>query len=132
MALLLHPKAGMVLSCDFRGYIAPEIVKRRPVVIISPNHLKRPGLYTVVPLSTTAPDPICNYHYKLKGNPIPGENKEVWAKCDLVATVAFERLDRVKLGRGTYQVGYVSMEQVREIRLCAARSFDVETATQNV
>jgi uncharacterized protein YifN (PemK superfamily) len=125
VALLIHPKAGMVLSCDFVGYILPEIVKRRPVVVISPNHLTRPGLFTVVPLSTTAPVPICNYHHKLTGNPIPGEGAEVWAKCDLVASVAFGRLDRIKIGRGNYQVGYVSMDQVREIRLCAARSFGV-------
>lgn len=126
MALQLHPKAGMVLSCDFRGYIVPEIIKRRPVVIVSPNHQHRPGLHTVVPLSTTTPNPICNYHYKLLGNPIPGESMEVWAKCDLVAAVAFERLDRVKIGRGSYQVGYVSMAQVREIRLCVARSIGIE------
>ena len=124
----------MVLMCDFNGYIIPEIVKKRPVMIISPNHLNRPGLYTVVPLSTTVPNPICDYHYKLKGNPIPGESAEVWAKCDLVASVAFERLDRIKIARGTYRVGYVSMEQVREVRLCVARSIGVpvEPTTPNV
>src|ERR1044072_1661132 len=110
MALSFHPKAGMVLACDFTGYVLPEIVKTRPVVVVLPNHLNPPGLFTIVPLSTTAPVPVCDYHYRLNGNPIPGENKEVWAKCDLVATVAGLRLDRIKMGRGVYRVGYVSME----------------------
>lgn len=132
MALKIHPKAGMVLHCDFRGYILPEIVKRRPVVIVSPNHLNRPGLFTVVPLSTTAPSPVCPYHYRLKGNPIPGEAAVVWAKCDLVASVCLERLDRIKIARGTYQIGYVSMDQVREIRLGVASSLGIELAAQEV
>lgn len=115
------------MVCDFRGYIAPEIIKTRPVVIISPNHMRRPGLVTVVPLSTTAPDPIEGYHYQLNGNPVPGSNEpEVWAKCDLVATVCVSRLDRVKIGRGNFETGHVSMDQVRQIRRCAALSFGLD------
>jgi uncharacterized protein YifN (PemK superfamily) len=128
MALIFHPKAGMVLHCDFSGYVAPEIIKRRPVAIVSPNHLYRPGLFTVIPLSTTPPNPVCRYHYKLSGNPIPGESAEVWAKCDLVATVSIVRLDRIKIARGNYQVGYVSIDQVREMRHCACHSLGVEPA----
>jgi len=59
------PKAGMVLMCDFDGYQVPEIVKTRPVVVVSPNHLIRPGLVSVVPLSLTPPDPVQPYHYQL-------------------------------------------------------------------
>ena len=115
------------MACDFRGYIFPEIVKLRPAVIVSPTHLHRPGLVTVVPLSTTAPVPICPYHYKLLGNPIPGESVETWAKCDMVATVSIEhRLDRIKIARGEYRIGNVSMDQVREIRLCIVRSLGIE------
>jgi uncharacterized protein YifN (PemK superfamily) len=131
MALQIHPKAGMVVACDFRGYIAPEIVKLRPVVIISPNHINRPNLCTVVPLSTTEPIPFLPYHYLLQGNPLPGQNTVVWAKCDLVATVCFDRLDRVKIGRGSYQIGHISMSQVREIRQCVARSIGIELPAVN-
>jgi uncharacterized protein YifN (PemK superfamily) len=127
MAITFFPKAGMVLICDFGGYRVPEIVKARPVAVISPNHMRRPGLVTVVPLSTTAPRPVCDYHHRLTGNPIPGDSAtEVWAKCDLVATVSIERLDRIRLGRGRYEVGHVGMEQVRAMRRCAARSFGIE------
>ena len=117
----------MVLSCNFAGYKVPEIVKTRQVVIVSPNHLNRPGITTVVPLSTTAPEVVQDYHYLLNGNPVPGDPAtEVWAKCDMVAVVRRERLDRIKLGRGNYVTGSVSMEQVRAIRRGVARSLGIE------
>jgi mRNA interferase MazF len=127
MAINFHPKAGMVLMCDFKGCIEPEINKLRPVVVISPSNMTRPGLCTVVPLSTTAPDPVENYHYKLISNPLGGP--ECWAKCDLVTTVAIVRLDRVKLGRGKYITANISMDQVREIRSKAALSFGLNITT---
>lgn len=122
-----NPHAGMVLTCDFTGYKAPEMVKRRQVVVISPNHLNRPRLVTVVPLSTSKPETIEDYHYLLSGNPVPGDPAtEVWAKCDMVAVVRYERLDRIKLGRGNYVTGSVSMDQVRAIRRGVARSLGIE------
>lgn len=127
MALLFHPKPGNVLICDFKGYLAPEMIKRRPVVVVSPAHLHRPGLLAVVPLSTTAPNPIEPYHYRLKGNPVPGSDAlETWAKCDMLATVCIARLDRFKLDRGKYEIGYVSMEQVRAIRHAVALSIGLD------
>ena len=129
MALTVHPKAGYVLVCDFVGYKAPEMIKARPVVVVSPNHLRRPGLVSVVPLSTTAPDPVEPYHYKLTGNPVPGSSAfEVWAKCDMVATVCVTRLDRIKIERGRYEIGNVSMDQVRAIRLAVAHSLGIDMA----
>lgn len=118
MSLDFHPRAGVALMCDFDGYIVPEIVKVRPVVIVTPQHLNRPGLYNVVPLSTTSPDPVRNYHYKLLKDPIPNSNAEVWAKCDLVATVAKERLDRFRIGRGKYKTSAISDEELEAIRNC--------------
>lgn len=115
------------MMCDFKGYIFPEIVKVRPVVIITSNYLFRHKLCTVVPLSTTPPEDPQPYHYKLKANPIPGNSAaEVWAKCDLVATVSFERLDRVKVGRRQYHSANIAMEQVKLIRIAAAISIGIE------
>lgn len=123
MALTFFPKPGYVLICDFAGYVAPEMIKVRPVVIVSPAHLNRPGLYMVIPLSTTAPDPVEPYHYKLLGNPVPGSSEtEVWAKCDMIATVSAERLDRIRVERGRYERGNVSMDQVRAMRRCVVVS----------
>lgn len=118
MTLTFHPRAGAVLMCDFDGFRAPEMIKMRPIVIVSPKHLVRPGLYTIVPLSLTAPDPIKEYHYKLSKDPIPNSNKEVWAKCDMLVTVCVDRLDRFKVGRGLYKTSAVSDEDLAAIRAC--------------
>jgi uncharacterized protein YifN (PemK superfamily) len=125
--ITFRPKVGMVLICNFEGFRAPEMVKTRPVVIVSPNEMHRPGLVTIVPLSTTAPEVMHPYHYKLKGSPIPGScANDVWAKCDMICSVSIERIDRVKTIRRNYAVGYVSMDQVNEIRAAAGLSFGLK------
>jgi uncharacterized protein YifN (PemK superfamily) len=71
------------------------------------------------------------HHYLLQGNPVPGSDADaVWAKCDLAATVSDERLDRKKVSRGNYAVGYVSMAQVRAMRRCAALSLGLELSEE--
>jgi mRNA interferase MazF len=96
MAIEHHPKIGTVLRCDFEpGFRAPEMVKRRPVIVVSPRLRKRDGLCTVVPLSTTTPNELMPYHYKIKFDPplpAPYEAPEQWVKADMLATVAFHRL----------------------------------------
>jgi uncharacterized protein YifN (PemK superfamily) len=49
----------------------------------------------------------------------------VWAKCDLICSVCVDRLDRIKLSRGQYETGHISMDQVRAIRNAAAISIGV-------
>lgn len=117
MAITFHPKAGVVLMCDFDGYVAPEMVKTRPVIVVSPNHLKRAGLHTVVPMSTTAPDDPQPYHHKMK-NPLTHIGGEVWVKCDMIATVRTERLDRIKTSRGHYMTTAIKPEELQAIRDC--------------
>ncbi|MGH7744192.1 MAG: type II toxin-antitoxin system PemK/MazF family toxin [Candidatus Dormibacteria bacterium] len=100
MSLLFQPKPRSIVFCNFAGFVEPEIVKRRPVVVLA-VHKRNSKLVTVVPLSTTAPDPVEAHHYRLKQNPLPGaQEKVVWAKCDMVAVVSIERLDLVHTGRG--------------------------------
>jgi len=94
MPINFYPKAGTVLICDFAGYVVPEIVKKRPVVVISPKH-KTAGLVTVVPLSTTSPNPTERFHMRIK-NYLKMDGSEVWVKADLVARVRLARLDRIK------------------------------------
>ena len=57
MSIKLHPDQGEVLICDFSGTVPPEIYKRRPVVVLTPGLRRVNRLLTVVPLSTTAPNP---------------------------------------------------------------------------
>ena len=121
----------MVLSCNFEGYKHPEIGKRRPVVVISPNHLARPSLFTLIPLSSTPPNPVWPYHYLLPASPFPKWPKASWAKCDMVATVNISRLDRIQLvSRGPYEIYYVNMDVVRELRKCAALSFGLDISQE--
>lgn len=101
-ALYFHPNPGTVLMCNFdTGFKAPEMVKIRPVVVISPRRRRGAGLCTVVPLSTTAPDPVEPFHHCLQPDSLPQRLRErvTWAKCDMLYTVSLERLDRCKDGR---------------------------------
>lgn len=85
--------------CDFSGYIAPEMVKMRRVVVISPRN---PGarLALVVPISATKPHHLLPIHVELPGQAVyrcfDGADR-VWVKADLIAHVRFERLDRVRV-----------------------------------
>jgi len=98
-------RTGEVLICDFdTGFIPPEIVKRRPVVVISKTSSHWRGLCTVVPLSTSPPQRPLPWHVLLADNPLYGHLPEQhpfghqtvsWAKCDLIYTVCFERITRI-------------------------------------
>lgn len=98
MPINFHPRRGTVLYCDFVGLKPPEIVKCRPIVVLSGRHKE---LCTVVPLSGTEPDPIQSHHHLLDEHSLPKclSGERIWAKCDLIMTVAFWRLDRARAGR---------------------------------
>lgn len=121
--LQIHPDAGAVLKCDFSGFVEPEMHKGRWVVVVSPKDLPRPRLLTIVPLSTTAPDPVEKHHVKLK-TVLPhneGTDIEVWAKCDMVFSASFKRVnlwwrDKSVLGKRVYTPISISDEELAEIR----------------
>lgn len=97
MPIVYHPNAGTLLVCDFSGMIEPEMVKARPVIVVSPRLRNRTGLCTIVPLSTTKPISIMPWHCKIElDEPISPkwQETEMWAKCDMLYTLRFERLDR--------------------------------------
>lgn len=104
--LKFHPEPGTILICDYStGFRLPEMVKKRPVVTISPRLKRRDGLITVVPLSTTAPTTVCDHHCKISLRqtlPEPFDSGEMWVKADMLATVGFQRLDLVRTGRDPF------------------------------
>lgn len=104
--------------CDFRGNIVPEIIKKRPVIVITPRLPHRNGLCMVVPTSTTPPDHPQPFHVRLSRNYVPGEPEDtpVWAKCDLITNVSMARLDRFKAGHRKYVAPMVSHEDLRAVR----------------
>lgn len=104
MAIRYPPGPRTLLLCDYGlgGFRAPEMVKRRPAIVISPRLPYRDGLCTVVPLSSTPPERPVPYVVEIKiAEPLPApfDSPVVWAKCDMLATVAFERLDLFRTGR---------------------------------
>ncbi len=135
MALKFHPEPGSFLICDYRGYVKPEMVKRRPVVVISPRFRRREGLCTVVPLSCTPPDPVMPYHVLLKlDQPLSARwnATSVWAKCDMVTVASFARLDLIRIGKmqngkRIYNCDRLSDEQLLKIREAVAKSIGLLT-----
>ena len=116
-----------ILLCDYGkgGFRPPEMVKRRPVIAVSPRLRHRNGLVTVVPLSTTPPDRPAEHHCKVV-IPYPLQNfeaKQCWVKADMIATVGFERLDlfrtdRDQLGKRKYLTPRISDEDFEAVKAC--------------
>ncbi|MGH6924324.1 MAG: type II toxin-antitoxin system PemK/MazF family toxin [Propylenella sp.] len=104
--LKFHPEPSTILICDYGNYaVEPEMVKRRPVVVISPRLKHRTALCAVVALSTTPPDSIQDYHCTIAINPPlprPFDSPETWVKADMISTVGFHRLDLPRTGRDQY------------------------------
>lgn len=102
MAILYHPPQGAIVTVQFEpGFKAPEMVKRRPCIVLSKPMKHRPDLLTVVALSTTAPGVVLPYHLQLD---IPFEmpprwSGSCWVKGDMINTVGFHRTDLIALGK---------------------------------
>lgn len=62
MPINFHPNPGLILKCDFFGFEVPEMVKTRPVIVISPRARHGANICTIVPLSTTEPKVIQKWH----------------------------------------------------------------------
>lgn len=132
MSLLYPPKRGDVLMCRFPdGHSAPEMVKTRPVLVLNSNAQIRAngGLVTVVPISMTAPDPVKPWHVQMPLVCIPQPMRHLvgdrWAKCDMVYTYHYSRLDfatgpKVAAGKRKYHSGKADLETMRMVRRCVA------------
>ncbi len=122
MALEFYPNAGDILICDYStGFRPPEMVKVRPMVVISPR--RRGGqLVTVVPISSSERPHAEPWHYLLPEGAYPPARGPVWVKADMLATVALTRLDRVKTrgqdGSRMYAVFRLCPEYLRAV--CSA------------
>ena len=125
MGIQFHPNPGTILTCDYSGLKEPEMVKLRPVVIVSPRS-RRSGLVTVAPISTTAPQLVLPWHYELRLNkPLSPVWPEltVWVKCDMLNTFSISRLDRfhTRIGNARkYHDRHVSDDDLTSIRQAIA------------
>ncbi|MCH4151968.1 MAG: type II toxin-antitoxin system PemK/MazF family toxin [Sphingobium sp.] len=124
MSLMYYPRPGEILLCNYdTGFVAPEMTKLRPVVVVSPRLRKRGELVGVVPLSTTEPDQLEDHHCRIEMAKPLSQNYPsliMWAKCDMLATVARSRLDRFKAGRvdgsRIYVSGHLDIDQLKAVR----------------
>jgi uncharacterized protein YifN (PemK superfamily) len=129
-------RAGSVfiLNYDQFGFEAPEMIKRRMVVVVSSKSLKRnPELVTVVPLSTTPP-----MHANARHNVPLGKDyywgtkngKPLWAKCDMVLTTSIRRLEHVnafsRSGQNHLPVPELNRDDLRRVRLGVATAIDLD------
>jgi mRNA interferase MazF len=120
MALMYYPRPGEIVLCNYGGnVIHPEMDKRRPVVIVTPRLRRRGQLVGVIPLSTTAPNPIEDYHCSIvlqNTLPAPFDSQQMWAKCDMLATVSIDRLDRFRGSGRTYTTGMLNPSQLKDVQ----------------
>lgn len=141
MPIQEHPAPGTILMCNFdQGFRQPEMIKRRAVVVVSPRISVRPGLCTVVPLSTTTPQPEMPYHCRLRINPPlppPFDGDWKWVKGDMICAVGFHRLDLVRLakgpdGRRRYRRDRLNPEDMRRIRACVLAALGLGGLTKHL
>lgn len=128
MPLPYLPNQGEILICDFDdSAVGAEMIKRRPVVVITKHDRHRHRMCTVVPLSTTAPDPIRSWHHPMPHLCVAGwqANGSIWAKCDMLATVSLDRLNkpyvRTRSGRN-YVTHFLAAEDLAAV-LAAVRAY---------
>ncbi len=103
MALRFQPTLGQILICDFpKEFAPPEMIKRRPVVCISPKLRNRYGVASVVPLSTTPPSKPSGFNVEiLLDQPVCPDYPDLrcWAKCDMLYTLSYSRLNAPRVGK---------------------------------
>ena len=125
MTVRFHPIPGTILRVDLvDGFKNPEMGKRRPAVVLSSQLAGRPQLCAIVPLSTTVPRLVQPWHHKVELDPplpFPYDRPVMWAKCDMVLTVAFHRLrllhdSRNPTGERQYDIRVLSVDHMEAIR----------------
>ncbi|PAX07563.1 type II toxin-antitoxin system PemK/MazF family toxin [Sphingomonas lenta] len=107
MPLQYSVKPKTILLCDYSmgGFKPPEMVKRRPAVVLVGDLPGRGRLHTVVPLSGTESDPRYRYHCRIElAQPLPEPFAERvwWVKADMTTTVGLDRLDLFRTDRDQY------------------------------
>ena len=70
MAIDFHPGYGTILYCDFSHQQEQEMIKSRPVIVLSRQN-GNCKICTVVPLSGTEPIPLRIWHHKMTFEKLP-------------------------------------------------------------
>jgi uncharacterized protein YifN (PemK superfamily) len=93
-------------------------------------------LVGVVPLSTSEPQSVDPHHCRLElAQPLPRpfDAPVMWAKCDMLATVARARLDRFKAGRQggarVYLSGRMTPDQLKAVKIAVLCGLGLDSLT---
>lgn len=131
--IAFQPKAGQILVCHFGlGFRKPEMVKTRPVLVISPKVQPWTKLCLVLPISSTPPEPELDCHYRLPDGLVPGNKyDEAWIKGDMVFAVGCHRLDRIKAGFRNYVAPIVPPDVLKEARRCVLHATGMHSLTDH-
>jgi uncharacterized protein YifN (PemK superfamily) len=130
MAIKYPPTMSEILVCDFvqakakslRGFVVPEMIKRRPVAVVSTPEY---GRCIIVCFSATAPKHLKSWHYEINWDPLlPSpydKSPTCWALGDHVYTVSYERLSlflggKDPQGKRIYPKLYLKPEQLAGVR----------------
>ena len=118
MPISFHPRAGQILVCDFKGFVPPEMVKVRPVIVVSPKLPHRAEIVTIVPISLTPPRHPLPFVVRLSKNYHPDEEDALpcWAKCDMLLNLSRDRLNGFKIGRRKWATPQASPEDLQAVR----------------
>lgn len=141
MPIKEHPVQGSIITCNFNdGFKNPEMDKKRPVIVLSPKIRNRHHLCTVVPLSTTAPNPVMPYHAQINVRPLLPkwyDSDNLWIKGDMVNAVGFHRLDFIRFGKDKngkrlYYFDTLSNEQMKTVRKCVLHGLGLSILTSHL
>ncbi|WP_158284869.1 type II toxin-antitoxin system PemK/MazF family toxin [Hoeflea marina] len=126
MTIINHPAPGTIVRVDLsERFRIPEMVKRRPAIVLSPPIPGRSSLCSIVPLSTTPPNHVLPHHMQitlLTPLPHPYSSPIMWLKGDIVLTVAFHRLrhlfSKKRNGKRIYDIRVLDQATMERVRAC--------------
>jgi uncharacterized protein YifN (PemK superfamily) len=127
VGLSFVPAPGSIVICNFEGYLRPEMVKKRRVVVISPIRTFKyvtDATVIVVPLSEVDPLPVLPWHHPISGGRYIGL-KLCWAKGDLVAHVGLARLDRIFYD-GNWSIPVMNADDLVAVRRVVANAIGID------
>jgi uncharacterized protein YifN (PemK superfamily) len=118
MSLNFFPRAGQVYVCDFSGFKEPEMIKPRPVIVVSPKLPHRSEIVAIVPISLTAPIHNLPFCYRLSKNYHPDEPDDLpcWAKADMLMNIGLYRLSAFKVGVRKYAYPTLTADDLAAVR----------------
>jgi uncharacterized protein YifN (PemK superfamily) len=124
-AITFLPEAGTVLMCDFTtGFRPPEIVKIRPVVVLSERSRNRETCIVVPTSKSQARDKDART-VKLERSRYGFLHEDSWAKCQCPYTISITRLYRMRGPDGRSidsRATKISDEDLMSVRQGAAAS----------